>query len=732
MSDSLGISRRFFLKAGSAAAIVLATGGFRMVAYANENGAANSSADIFAGWVEITPDNQVHILFPSTEMGQGSNTALPQILADELNADWEQVVVKQLNEDDRRYGNPAFGNILYTAGSSGVYAYFEPLKLAGAHLREMLRQRAANEWQVDVASVTSENNLIVHKGTSKKMSYGDIIALPDFANTELTIPVTLKQSADYTLIGKPVPRMDIPDKTTGKAMFAIDVRVPNMLYAQVVRSPVEGETVASINDAKAKAVKDIVDVVVLPDGVAVIAKTMHASQKGRDLLDITWTTTSPFRKFSSSDTLDQYKNAARSEQTGADWKIVGDVKSVLNQSTRKIDAMYTSDYAYHAQLEPMACVASVDEDGKGAEIWVGTQTQSWTTHTAKTVLNTTQDRIKLNMMQMGGGFGRRTELMQNYVRDALLCSKTAKKPVKVVWSRTDDIKHGAFRPAAAQYMQAGFNKENAMTGFYHRVATPSVIEYFNPIRWAQVKPNDIISMRGAESKFYTIDNFMAEHIVTERHARVLPWRGIGAAYTSFASEAFVDEVAASANQTPYDFRMELLKDNPSGKALLEKVSDMAAKTPLTDGRGRGIAFAGYGDTQSAGIVEISLNESSGAINVHHVWIAVDAGKIISPDNAHNQIEGGVLWGVSAALYERITITNGEVDQDNFFNYPILRQNAAPNIDVFIAQNEEKPKQVGEAGNPMVAPAIANAFFNLTGKRIRHLPFTSDHVKVALG
>ena len=722
MSDSIEISRRFFLKAGSAAAVLLATGGFRLMAHAEDNG--------FAGWVEVTPDNKVHILYPSTEMGQGSETALPQILADELDADWDHVHIRQLNEDDRRFGNKIFGNILYTAGSSAVYAYFDVLRHAGAHLRELMRQRAANEWGVDVSSLTTSKSRVSHGASGRSLSYGEIVALQGFTSTELTQAAQLKSQDEFTLIGKNVPRRDIPAKSSGKAMFAIDVRVPDMLYATVLRSPVEGERASTINDKAARATNDVVDIVSLPDGIAVVAKTLHASFAARGKLEVTWTDTSPFRKFSSDTTLDSYKTMASSKKPGETWRTEGDVNSAMNSATETLNALYTSDYAYHAQLEPMAVVARVDSDGLGAEIWAGTQTQSWTTHTALTVLNTSKERIKLNMMTMGGGFGRRTELMQNYVRDALLCSKALKKPIKVVWSREDDVRFGAFRPAAAQHLRAGVTK-GALTAFHHRVATPSVIEYFNPVRWQQVAPKDIISMRGSENKFYKINNFLAEHVITERHARVLPWRGIGAAYTSFAAEAFMDEVAHKAEVAPLEFRKSLVKDNPRGSALLDKVASMAAAVPPTEGRGRGLAFAGYGDTQAAGIVEISVNRASGAIQVHKVWVAVDAGLVVSPDNTHNQIEGGVLWGVSAALYERITITNGQVDQANFYNYQILRNNMAPKVEVHIAKNNEKPSQVGEAGSPFVAAAIANAFFAITGRRIRHMPFTADRVKEAL-
>ncbi|MEM7654319.1 MAG: molybdopterin cofactor-binding domain-containing protein, partial [Pseudomonadota bacterium] len=621
-------------------------------------------------------------------------------------ADWEKVTVHQLNEDDRRFGNPAFGHVLYTAGSSGVYGYFKVLREAGAHLREMIRTRAATEWGIPVYSLTVSANVVSHPASGKSMSYGDVVALPGFADTSPAQEPKLKEYSEFQLIGKPIKRLDTAAKSTGTQKYAIDVRLPGMLYATVLRSPVEGETVATLDDSDARAVPGVVDVVTLPDGVAVVAETLHASFVGRGSLSVTWTQSSPSRAYSSDTTLQEYEAAARSEEPGAVWRAAGDADSAIRASKDSVTGMYLSDYAYHAQLEPMVAVASVHADGKGAEIWAGTQTQSWTTRTATEVLDTTPERIKLNMMNMGGGFGRRTELMQNYVRDALVCSRIVKKPVKVIWAREDDLKHGAFRPAAAQYMRAGLDETGHLAAWHHRVATPSVIAYFNPIRWAQVKPKDIISMRGAEAKFYDTANFLAEHVVTERHARVLPWRGIGAAYTSFASEAFMDEVAEKAGKTPLDFRKSLMTNNARGSALLDKVAAMASETPTEQGHGRGMAFAGYGETQVAGIADISVDRDSGEIRVHHIWTAVDAGLIISHDNSLNQVEGGVVFGVSSALYERITITNGEVDQNNFYDYSVVRHSAVPQIEVHLMENNEKPTQVGEAGTPMVAAAIA--------------------------
>ncbi len=723
------VSRRFFLQSGTAAIVVVAGGGIRLEAFASTD--TSTDAETLAGWVQVNPDNSVHVLFPITEMGQGSHTALPLILADELDADWDQVVIHQLNSDDRRFGNPIFGNVLYTAGSTGVYGYYNTLRQAGAHLREMIRQRAAAEWNVPAGGLKTIANKVINTASGAEMTYGEIVALSGFAATTLDTEPRLKTYDEFTLIGGNTPRRDIPAKSTGTAKFAIDVRLDGMLYGAVLRAPVEGETVASVDDADARGVDGVVDVVRLPDGVAVVANDLTTALTARSMLSVTWTETSPARAYSSDRTLAMYEEIAKGTDTGAAWRADGDAPSTISDAGRVVEATYLSDYAYHAQIEPMAAVASVDADGKGAEIWAGTQTQSWTTHTATSVLETTPDRIKLNMMTMGGGFGRRTELSQNYVRDALLCSKTVGKPVKVIWTREDDVKYGAFRPAAAQTMRAGLSPDGHLAGWHHRVATPSVIAYFNPIRWNQVKPKDIISMRGSESKFYGISDFLAEHIVTERHARILPWRGIGASYTSFAAEAFMDELADAAGQDPADFRKSLMRENPRGVALLDKVAEMAAAVPLESGRGRGLAFAGYGDTQTAGIAEVSVDRDSGTIRVHHVWAAVDAGLIISPDNSLNQIEGGILYGVSSSLYERITITDGEVDQENYYDYEILRNSAAPTVDIDLAKNTEKPTQIGEAGTPVVAAAVANAFHAATGRRLRHLPFTPDRVLEAL-
>lgn len=725
------LTRRSVL--GSAAALTFTIGVGGIVASGGAVAGQHAGTLKPSAWLRIEPDGRIAIVFPSTEMGQGSSTALPLILAEELDANWDDVEVEQLNRDDRSFGNPIFGNVLYTAGSTGVYGYFDSLRKAGAQARLMLMQIAAEHWAVPLASLTTEPSVVVHADSGRRLSYGQIAALPrgGIEVREIT-EQDLKPRSAYRLIGQNVPRLDVPAKSTGTETYAIDVQIHGMLYAAVLRAPVEGETPASIDDSETKTTSGVIDTVILPDGIAVVAESLEAAFAGRDLLSVEWSETAPARRFDSAADLAAYAKAASNlDHEATEWRASGDAASAIAEAERLLEADYLSDYAYHAQLEPMAAVAAVDPDGKGAEVWAGTQTQSWTMRTVTEVLGTTPDRVRLNMMTMGGSFGRRTALRQEYVRDALLTSKATGQPVKVVWTREDDIKQGWFRPAAAQRLRAGLTPEGRITGWHHRVATPSVIAYFNPLRWEQVDPSDIISMRGSESGFYKFDHMLAEHVITERGGRVAPWRAIGASYTSFAAEAFMDELAEAAGSDPLDFRMKLLEHNPRGRKLLETVAEMADWSGRSSGSGLGLSFAGYGASMAAGIAEVQLDESSGEISVSRFWAAVDAGLIISPDNALAQIEGGIVFGLSSALKERITIVDGEVEQNNYYDYEILRANEVPDIALHLQHSDGPPTGVGEVGTPMVAAAVANGFYSLTGRRLRHMPFTSDRVRAAL-
>lgn len=737
------LNRRAFL--AGATALTFSVGASGLLAAHDAESAAKNAIN---AWIRISPDDAVTLIFPITEMGQGSSTALPVILAEELDADWDRVEVDQLSRDDRTYGNPIFGNVLYTAGSTGVYGYFDALRKAGAQARAFLISIAARHWGVGPETLITEPSVVVHPASGRRLSYGAITGLP---RDGIALPdpeaVRLKDTRDHRLIGQHIDRLDIPAKSTGRETYAYDVQVDGMLYAEVLRSPVEGERPAALDDAAARAVPGVHAVVPLPDGAAVVAGTQYAARAGKAALSVTWTTTSAARTFDSDQALEAYRRTAEDlSQTGVPWHRTGDAGARITAAAKTLSATYLCDHAYHAQIEPMAVTAHVDADGTGAEVWAGTQSQSWTMRTITETLGTTQDRVRLHMMTMGGSFGRRTELSQDYVRDALLASKAVGRPVKVLWTREDDLKFGRFRPAAAQHLRAGLKAHGSLSGWHHRVAAPSVIADFNPLRWQQVAPKDIISMRGSESRFYALPDMLAEYLVTARAARLAPWRGIGASYTSFAAEAFMDEVAEAAGLDPLAFRRQLLKENPRGHALLTSVAEMAgwgrprtktapretAPWETTHGEtGLGVAFAGYGDSMAAGIAEIALDRETGEIRVTRFWAAVDAGLVVSPDNARSQIEGGIVFGMGNALKERVTIKAGHVEQENFYDYPVMRNDEVPEIEIDLKTVDAPPTGIGEVGTPMVAPAIANAFYALTGKRLRHMPFTPERVLQAL-
>ena len=729
--NQTGISRRDFLIGGTALVAVVGAAGVLSIGTVN---AAHIQEFEGNAWVTIADSGAIEIIFPSTELGQGSSTALPMILAEELDANWDDVVVKQLDKDDRAFGNAMFGGVLYTAGSTAVINYFDPLRKAGAQVRAVLVQTAALHWGVAPESLSVAESVITDPATGKALTYGEIVVLPEMAGAKLpdaeTVP--LKARGDYKLIGSDLGRLDIPAKSRGAYEFGIDVRVPDMLYAVVERAPVEGETATTIDKAETLATDRVVDVVELPDGIAVVAETLEAAFAGRGALSVTWSETSPARNFDSDRDLANYEAALGDpSQKPAVWAEAGDADAALAKAEKRLSATYLSDYAYHAQFEPMSAVAHVTEGGKKAEAWIGSQSQTLSHYTVRDTLGIENDAITIHMMPMGGSFGRRTELVQPYLRDALLASKATGRPVKVIWSREDDVKAGAMRPAAAQQLTAGLASDGSVSGWTHRVAAPSVIQYFNPVRWKQVAPKDVISVKGSEAPFYELSDKRADHVITERGARLAPWRGIGAAYTSFAVEAFMDELAVEAGVDAIEFRMKLLAENPRGQALLNRVAEMADWGNKRPDTGLGIAFAGYGKSMAAGIAEIALDRDSGQIQTKNFWTAVDAGLVVSPKNTEAQVEGGIIFGVSSALKERATIKGGQVEQSNYYDYEIATIYDIPEIHIDIADVDAHPTQVGELGTPMVAGAIANAFYALTGKRIRHMPFTPDRVLAVL-
>ena len=733
----LTVDRRVLLKSGGGLLFTIGSAG--LVAGCEGEQAIEAPGNVSAQspispniWVTLYPDDRIKIMFAATEMGQGAMTHVPLILAEEMDAAWDKVEVETVAVHDQAYGNPIFGNFLYTAGSTAVEGYFDPLRIAGAQARLILLNAAARQWDLPVSELETEPSFVIHRGSGRRLSYGEIAT---FAQMPQTLPSVdnsmLKPIGDYRYIGKSVPRTDVPSKVKGAAEYGIDVRVPGMLYASVLRSPSEGQTPLSVNADKARKASGFVDVVELPNAVAIVGETYWSAVEARRALEVTWSD-APSEAFDSERDLEEYAEAAADlTKKGTVWRDAGDIDTAFETAAASLQAEYRSDYAYHGAMEPAASVAHVKDTGE-AELWVGTQTQSMTILGVAALLDIAPEKVTLHPMLMGGSFGFRVPLTeQKWAEDALLISKAIGKPIKVVWSREDDLKTGLYRPVAAQFMRAALSESGSLVGWNQRVASASPLSFMNPIRWKGAEGKDIIAMNGSESPHYAIPNKRAEHLIMDRRARLCALRGVSASYTAFAAESFVDEVAHHTGQDPLDLRLALCADAPRVRAVLEKLGEVCNWRRDRGERGIGLALAGYKKSIAAGAVELSVDRQTGEIDLHKVWIVGDIGLVVSPRNAEAQMRGGVVYALSLALKEQITIVNGQTQQNNFYDYPVLRMNEVPDIDVHILPTDNPPTGVGELGVPMTAPAISNAVYAATGARLRHVPFLPARVRAAL-
>lgn len=673
-------------------------------------------------WVTITPDDRMTIMFGGAEMGQGANTALPMIIAEELDADWSTVSAEQVGNDLAGvYGNPAIGGILYTAGSYTVEGYFTGLRQAGAQARQILRQMAATHWSVPAEEVTTRQGAVLHEASGRMMRYGEVATLP-----EPVTPVgevaedSLKPRADWRIIGTDVDRLDIPDKTTGATQYSIDVDLPEIVYAVQLLAPVEGETPTVNSDAAARSVDGVVDVIVLPNSVNVLARSFWAALAGRDALDVTWSGTSPFRDADSEAELQNLSTVVDDMAADAKvWEARGEGAPDFS-AENVITGHYTTEHVYHAQMEPLNVVASVDEDGMGAEIWIGTQSQTVSVGVAVAVLGTAPDRIRLHAMQMGGGFGRRTWFARELLRDALIMSRESGRPVKLVWTREDDVKQGWLRAATVHRIDAILDEAGALSAMRHRIAAPPTFQFAQPQMWDPEVARDPLIMEGSESRDYDIPDFRAEHLLVPRVSRLSAWRGIGWAPVCFARECFLDELAARAGSDPVEFRRRLLANSPRALNVFEAAVLMSGFGNVPEGRAHGIAFAGYKSSFATGVAEVSYEGDR--LRVHRFWAAVDPGLVIHPQSYRSQVEGGILFGLSSVLAERSSFTNGQINQSNFYDYEPIRMHDVPEIEVQLIESGNPPGGGGEVGVPMSAPAVANALRSLTGATPDRLPF----------
>jgi len=732
--ETLDLSRRGFVKSAAGLTFSFALSG-ALLGRASEAFAAVADAKLNA-WVTIGADNTITILCPTSEMGQGVLTALPLILAEELDADWSKVRCEFAPGNPKLYGgaHKMFPGAQVTLASVSVPAYYMPLRMAGAQARKVLLDNVAAEWKVPVAELTTDRSTITHRKSKRRISYGDVVK---FAKVPAEPPkiaeADLKKPSQFKLIGrKDIKRVDVPSKVNGTAKYGIDVQVPGMVYATILQSPMDGAKAESVNTDEVMKVKGVTRVIPLPFGVAVVGDTVEATRLGRNALKVKWDLAgAKAAPFDSEKAKAEYARKGQDPNADAkEWYKVGDADKALAGAAKTLEATYWSEHTYHAQMEPMNAVASVSPDGQSAEIWVGTQVQPLAAAVVAGVLKTTPDKIKINLQLLGGGFGRR--IWPDAPVQAAVISNVVKKPVKLILTREDDIAAARPRPMTHHVLKAGLDDKGNLVGWKHRLVAENVDAVAAPPRFAATGGKDIIGWRGMEQEYYTIPNIRAEGVREIRGMRVHAWRGIGAGYNKFASESFVDEIAKAKGIDPLAMRLELTKDHPRAQAVIKTVAEMSDwKKKRPAGRALGLAFADYHDSFSAGVAEVSVDKASGKIKVHDFWIAVDPGLVIQPENAHAQLESAIIYALSGALSEELTVKDGAVQQTNFNDYHVLRMSDVPEIHTRIVASNATPSGMGELGIPSVAPAIANAVAMLTGKRLRALPMSPDRVKKAL-
>ena len=667
-------------------------------------------------WIQLTKDGNVTIYSPATEMGQGSMTALPIIIAEEMDADWDKVKVEFAPQDANLYGRKLKfkGQSMMTFGSTGVMSYFSILRQAGAQARYVLLNSAAKHWGVDIKELTTQPSKIIHKDSKREMTYGEVVSYLEIPNNIPTIAEgQLKNPKDFRLIGKDIPRKDIPHKVNGTAQFAMDVKLPDMLYGMMERGRLHGAKPTLKNEAEIKAMDEVVGVYTLDHGIGFITEKMDHAFRTKYKLDIEWSD-SKASGYNSADTFGIYEKILAEGTEGKVMHNDGDIANAKSKAANEYIFDYKNDYIYHAQQEPLNAVARVAEDGSSVEVWIGTQDGVGTRDDVAKALGIDPSKVTVHQQYLGGGFGRRT-LSDYGVEAALLAKEVAPKPVKLLWAREDDLQYGMYRPASLQRMKAYTDSKGNLTGFSHDV----------------VGDGTRLIADGSDINGYKIPNHKVEMHIVPQGIRVKHWRSVGHGTNKFAIECMMDELAAKQNTDPVEFRKRMLEPKPL--ATLEKVAAMANwGKSLPKGHAQGVAFLERSRTFSSGICEISLNRKTGKIKVHHFWSAHDAGIVIQPDSVMAQIEGGIVMGLSSVFNEQITIVNGEVQQNNFNDYPIIRMHELPeSIETELLTTMTPPAGLGESSTPLVACAVANAFFALTGKRLRHLPFTPERVLEAL-
>ena len=706
------ISRRIFLKV-SATGGALVIGGY--LPGLHETGTAEA-ASLFEPnvWVKIGADDSITIMLSQLEMGQGVMTSMPMLVAEELDVDFKKIKTEWVPADPK-YGNPNFGGAQLTAGSNSVRGMWKVLREAGATARAMLITAAAQTWSVADNTLNTEDGEVVHRASGRRMRYGSLV---DKA-AALPVPktVSLKSPKEFRLLGQPTPRLDIPEKVNGKAVFGIDVKRPGMLTARAVRCPVFGGKVESFNSDKAKAVPGVRQVVKISSGVAVVADNYWAASKGAQVLDVKWNE-GPLANLSSVEIMKKY--AVLAEQTGKIARNNGDAPAAVKNNSRSFERVFEVPFLAHACMEPMNCTADVRADR--CDVWVPTQGQTASHEAAVAASGLPGKAVNIYTTYLGGGFGRRGEA--DFVTDAVETSKAVGKPVKVVWTREDDIQHDFYRPITYIRMWGAIDGSGKPVAFMQRMVQQSLMKRLGPLPPDGV---DRISVDGSATLPYDIPNIRVEFIETDPGVPYGFWRSVGASVQGYVVEAFIDELATTAGKDPYQFRHDLLSKAPRHRAVLDLVAEKSGwGKPLPAGHARGIAVMEAFGSIVGQVAEVSV--TNGAVRVHKLWCAVDTGWVINPDTIKAQMEGGTLYGLTAALKGEITIQNGRVTQHHFNDYQMIRHNDAPEVEVHIVPSTETPGGIGEPSTAIAAGALVNAIAAATGKRIYKLPIRPEQLR----
>jgi isoquinoline 1-oxidoreductase subunit beta len=729
--DRTMISRRGFLERSAGLTFALSIPGALIVRPAAALAEGGVPASIGA-WVTISPDGAIVMAIPVAEMGQGSSTGLAMVFAEEMDADWSRVSIVYPPIKPEIFGNPIFGGMMVTYGSGSIRGYWDKVRLQAAAVRVVLMQATADHWQVPLGELHTGPSTVMHAASNRSMSYGDIAS---FAQVPATMPPidksALKKLVDYRILGKNTPRFDIPAKATGSAQYAIDVQLPNMVYATVLRTPVEQGTPEHVDDAAALAVPGVLQIVPLKNSVGVVAETIEAAFAGREKLKVSWSSVPADSYNSTAGLKDFLSRAAKLDDTGVSYIAKGDTDDAFAKAAKVTTAQYSSEYVYHAQMEPMNVTATVSSSGDSAEIWIGTQGASINTGAAAAMLKTTPEKITLNQFYLGGGYGRRSPA--DMLPEVLPLAKAMQRPLKLIWTREQDVKSAKMRPMTGHQIEAALDENGKVIGWRHRIVGESVVAYRGGEKALEgAKGLDRIVLEGAQHEYGILNQSIA-YLREDRGVGVAAWRGIGAGYNKFVIESFIDELAAAQNADPVQYRLDLLNDEPRAQAVIRAVADKSGwGKPVADGHALGFSYAKVVETYVAAVGEISVDLKTGIVRAHKFWVALDPGIVLNPDSVLAQTEGNVIFGLSQTLKEQVSIIDGQVQQNNFYDYPVLRMSEMPEIDIQLMPTDNPAKGIGEAALPIVAPCVGNALFKLTGKRFRALPISPERIKAATG